>query len=46
MRSKPIFQVDLTEKDGLVEQTGNDSHHYSWWRSTEFKLSTIKIGNT
>ncbi len=43
MRSKPIFQVNLTEKDGLIEQTGNDSHHYSWWRSTEFKLSTIKI---
>jgi hypothetical protein len=43
MRSKPIFQVDLTEKDGLIEQTGNDSHHYSWWRSTEFDLSNIKI---
>lgn len=46
MRSKPIFQLNLKEKDGLIEQTGNDSHHYSWWRSTEFKLSTIKIVNT
>ena len=43
MRSKPIFQVDLTEKDGLVQQTGNDLHHFSWWRSTEFDLNTIKI---
>jgi hypothetical protein len=43
MRSKPIFQVDLTEKDGLIQQTGNDKHHFSWWRSTEFDLSTIKI---
>ena len=43
MRSKPIFQVDLTEKDGLIQQTGNDVHHFSWWRSTEFDLSMIKI---
>ncbi len=43
MRSKPIFQVDLTEKDGLVQQTGNDPHHFSLWRSTEFDLNTIKI---
>jgi hypothetical protein len=43
MRSKPIFQVDLTEKDGLIQQTGKDLHHFSWWRSTEFDLSMIKI---
>lgn len=43
MRLKPIFQLDLTEKDGLVQQTGNDSHHFSWWRSTEFDLEIIKI---
>jgi hypothetical protein len=43
MRSKPIFQIDLTEKDGLIQQTGNDEHHFSWWRSTEFDLSKIKI---
>jgi hypothetical protein len=43
MRSKPIFQIDLTEKDGLIQQTGNDAHHFSWWRSTEFDLSSIKI---
>ena len=42
MRSKPIFQVDLTEKDGLIQQTGNDLRHFSWWRSTEFDLSKIK----
>jgi len=43
MRSKPVFQVDLTKKDGMVQQTGNDLHHFSWWRSMEFDLSTIKI---
>ena len=43
MRSKPIFQVKLTKKDGVVQKTGNDLHHFSWWRSTQFDLSTIKI---
>jgi hypothetical protein len=43
LRNKPIFQVDLTEEDGLVQQTGNDIHHHSWWRSTVFDLSKIKI---
>ena len=43
MRLKPIFEIDLTKKDGLVQQTGNDPHHFSWWRSTEFDLKTIKI---
>jgi hypothetical protein len=43
MRSKSIFQVDLKENDGLVQQTGNDEHHFSWWRSTQFDLSTLKI---
>ncbi len=43
MRFKPIFEVYLGEKDGLVQKTGNDAHHFSWWRSTEFDLKTIKI---
>ena len=43
MRLKPIFEIDLTKKDGLVQQTGNDPHHFSWWRSTEFNFETIKI---
>lgn len=43
MRSKPIFQVDLTGKHGLILQTGNNLHHYSWWRSTGFDLQTIHI---
>ena len=36
MRSKPVFEVDLTQKDGLIQQTGNDLHHFPWWRSMEF----------
>jgi len=43
MRSKPVFQVDLTKKNGMVQQTGNDLHHFSCWRSTEFDLNTIKV---
>jgi hypothetical protein len=43
MRSKPIYQVDLTEGDGWVLQTGQDPHHFSWWRSTDFEISNIKI---
>jgi hypothetical protein len=43
MRSKPVFQLDLRENDGVVQQTGNDIHHFSWWRSTDFDLATIKI---
>jgi len=43
MRSRPVFQVDLTENDGLIQQTGSDLHHFSWWRSTGFDLGTIKI---
>ena len=43
MRLKPIFQIDLVEKDGLIQQTSNDLHHFSWWRSTEFDLENIKI---
>jgi hypothetical protein len=41
--SKPIFQLDLTETDGLILQTGSDPHHFSWWRSVDFDLSNIKI---
>ena len=43
MRLKPVFQLDLLEKDGLIQQTGNDINHFSWWRSTQFDLETIKI---
>lgn len=43
MRSKSIFQLELNPDDGLIQQTGNDEHHFSWWRSTAFDLETIKI---
>ncbi len=43
MHSKPIYQVELSSKDGMVLQTGSNIHHFSWWRSTEFDLSTIQI---
>jgi hypothetical protein len=43
MRNKPIFQLELTEIDGLILQTSKDKHHFSWWRSTQFDLETVKI---
>ena len=43
LTQKPIFQIDLTPKDGLALQTGDNEHHFSWWRSTEFQMTTIKI---
>lgn len=45
MRMKPIFEIPLQEKDGLILQTSNDLHHYSWWRSTEFNLDDINISD-
>jgi hypothetical protein len=42
MRSKPIFQLNLVEKDGLVQQTGKNIHHFSWWRSMDFNIDIVK----
>jgi hypothetical protein len=43
MRGKPLLKLDLIASDGMIQQTGNDPHHFSWWRSTQFDLQTIKI---
>jgi hypothetical protein len=43
LAKKPIFKIDLTPNDGLSLQTGEDEHHFSWWRSTEFQMTSIKI---
>lgn len=45
MRGKPLLQLNLTAPDGLIQQTGNDPHHFSWWRSAQFDLQTTKIVN-
>ena len=43
MRLKVLFQLELIEKDGLIQQTSKDIHHFSWWRSIAFDLESIKI---
>lgn len=43
MRLKPIFQLELEAKDGLILQTGIDLHHFSWWRSIDFDIHNLKI---
>lgn len=43
LRGKPLIRLDLTPADGLAQQTGNDLRHFSWWRSTQFDLTTCKI---
>jgi hypothetical protein len=43
LRKKTIVKLDLRPADGLIQQTGNDSHHFSWWRSKEFNTEKIKI---
>ncbi|MBK8426701.1 MAG: hypothetical protein IPL27_12350 [Lewinellaceae bacterium] len=43
MRLKVLFQLELIEKDGLIQQTSKDIHHFSWWRSITFDLESIKI---
>lgn len=42
MAKKLIYQIDLMPKDGLVLQTGEEEHHFSWWRSTQFEMASIK----
>lgn len=41
-KQKHIGAIVLTAKDGLIKQTGFKSH-YSWWRSTDFDIATVKV---
>ena len=41
-RHAHIAEVVLTPKDGVMKKTFSASH-YSWWRSTNFNISTAKI---
>ena len=43
LRNKSIAELPLTRKDGAILHTGANPHHYSWWRSTAFDLTNIKI---
>lgn len=34
-KSKTIVKLSLTQEMGLVEQTGRNKLHHSWWRTSE-----------
>jgi hypothetical protein len=35
-KNKPIVEITLTSDSGVVQQTGGDMNHYSWWRLATF----------
>lgn len=43
-RWKSIIEIDLVKEDGLVLKTFK-ANHYSWWISTTFDNSKIKVIN-
>ncbi|MBK8564765.1 MAG: hypothetical protein IPN76_15875 [Saprospiraceae bacterium] len=41
-RNKVIAELTLYKKDGLIKQTFKNNH-YSWWRSDDFSIESVKI---
>lgn len=42
-KGKHIVELTLKTQDGLILKTGRTKGHYSWWRTKQFQLNTIKI---
>ena len=42
-----IGELVLTKSDGLIAHTPNknSTNHYSWWRSEEFDIKTVRLVN-
>lgn len=42
-----IGELVLTKSDGLIAHTPNknSTNHYSWWRSKEFDIKTVRLVN-
>lgn len=38
-----IIELTLNPQDGVVKQTGVHISHYTWWRTTMFEVSNLKI---
>jgi hypothetical protein len=36
-----VLKLALKESDGVLLQTSQDVHHYSWWRSKSFLFSAL-----
>lgn len=40
---KGIVALQLHPKDGVVKQTGVRQSHYTWWRTTDFDFSNLRM---
>ena len=38
-----VIALTLSPGDGVVKQTGAHRSHYTWWRTTAFQLSNLKM---
>ena len=38
-----VIELNLNPTDGVVKQTGSHKSHYTWWRTTSFNLSNLKM---
>lgn len=38
-----IISLTLNPTDGVVKQTGAHLSHYTWWRTTSFKTSNLRM---
>ncbi len=45
MRNKQGFIATLVlqQHDGMIKQTGEGGHHYSWWRSNGFNFENVQV---
>jgi hypothetical protein len=40
---KGIIALVLNPMDGVVKQTGAHRSHFTWWRTTSFQMSNVKM---
>ena len=40
---KGVAKLVLTAEDGVLMKSGPNEHHYTWWRSKTFDISTATI---
>ena len=40
---KGIIALTLNPADGVVKQTGVHRSHYTWWRTSTFQMSNLKM---
>ncbi len=40
---KGLAAITLVEEDGVLKQTTNDVHHYTWWRTNSCNLTKAKV---